>query len=106
MSLSISFQGAARTVTGSRHQIRSEIAPGLFDCGLYQGHREEAEHVNRNFAFAPADVTRWCCRMRISTTAATCRRWRRQASRADALHAADRGSGHVHARRQRVSPGA
>ena len=54
--LSISFQGAARTVTGSRHRIDFGSHALLFDCGLYQGHREEADRVNRTFRFAPADL--------------------------------------------------
>lgn len=54
--LSISFQGAARTVTGSRHRIRFREHTWLFDCGLYQGHREEADHINRTFAFDPASL--------------------------------------------------
>jgi metallo-beta-lactamase family protein len=54
--LSISFHGAARTVTGSRHRIDFESHAWLFDCGLYQGHREEADRVNRTFRFAPADL--------------------------------------------------
>jgi metallo-beta-lactamase family protein len=55
-SLSIAFQGAARTVTGSRHRLRFGAHTWLFDCGLYQGHRDEAERVNRSFAFAPATL--------------------------------------------------
>jgi len=51
--LSIAFQGAARTVTGSRHKIRFGERSWLFDCGLYQGHREEADAINRTFAFDP-----------------------------------------------------
>jgi metallo-beta-lactamase family protein len=54
--LSIAFQGAARTVTGSRHFIRFGAHAWLFDCGLYQGHRDEAEAVNRTFAFEPASL--------------------------------------------------
>ena len=54
--LSIAFHGAARTVTGSRHLLRFGDWTALFDCGLYQGHRDEAEHINRTFAFAPDDV--------------------------------------------------
>ena len=45
--LRISFEGAARTVTGSRHWIRWGEKSWLFDCGLYQGHRDEAERINR-----------------------------------------------------------
>ena len=52
--LSISFQGAARTVTGSRHLIRWGGRAWAFDCGLYQGHRDEADRINRTFAFDPA----------------------------------------------------
>ncbi|HET9326514.1 MAG TPA: MBL fold metallo-hydrolase [Candidatus Eisenbacteria bacterium] len=55
-TLSIAFQGAARTVTGSRHLMRFGERTWLFDCGLYQGHREEADRVNRTFAFTPADL--------------------------------------------------
>ncbi len=55
-ALSIAFQGAARTVTGSRHRIRFGERSWLFDCGLYQGHRDEADRVNRTFAFAPAEL--------------------------------------------------
>lgn len=54
--LSIAFQGAARTVTGSRHRIRFGDRAWLFDCGLYQGHRDEAERINRSFAFDPATL--------------------------------------------------
>ena len=54
--LSIAFQGAARTVTGSRHLIRFDQRAWLFDCGLYQGHRDEAERVNRTFAFDPSGL--------------------------------------------------
>ena len=48
-ALSISFQGAARTVTGSRHLLRVGDRSCLFDSGLYQGHRDEAERINRTF---------------------------------------------------------
>jgi metallo-beta-lactamase family protein len=55
-ALSIAFEGAARTVTGSRHRIRFGPRQWLFDCGLYQGHRDEADRVNRTFRFDPADL--------------------------------------------------
>jgi metallo-beta-lactamase family protein len=47
------FEGAAQTVTGSRHRIQFAGKQWLFDCGLYQGHRDEADKVNRSFAFDP-----------------------------------------------------
>jgi metallo-beta-lactamase family protein len=56
LPLSIAFQGAARTVTGSRHMLRFGSRSWLFDCGIYQGHREEADRVNRAFAFAPVEL--------------------------------------------------
>ncbi len=54
--LRIAFHGAARTVTGSRHLLSWDQHRWLFDCGLYQGHRDEAEAVNRTFAFAPEEL--------------------------------------------------
>ncbi|MFI5372069.1 MAG: MBL fold metallo-hydrolase, partial [Candidatus Eisenbacteria bacterium] len=55
-ALRIAFEGAARTVTGSRHHVTFGGYSWLFDCGLYQGHRDEAEHVNRTFAFEPGTL--------------------------------------------------
>jgi metallo-beta-lactamase family protein len=46
----IEFLGAAQTVTGSMHLVRTEHAAVLLDCGLYQGRRREA--YERNAALA------------------------------------------------------
>jgi metallo-beta-lactamase family protein len=54
--LRIAFLGAARTVTGSRHRIRWGESSWLYDCGLYQGHRDEADAINRTFQFDPASL--------------------------------------------------
>jgi len=54
--LRIAFLGAARTVTGSRYRIRFGESSWLYDCGLYQGHRDEADAVNRRFQFDPAEL--------------------------------------------------
>jgi len=54
--LRIAFLGAARTVTGSRHWISWGESNWLYDCGLYQGHRDQAEAVNRTFQFDPATL--------------------------------------------------
>ena len=54
--LRIRFDGAARTVTGSRHLLHFGRRRWLFDCGLYQGHRDEAERVNRTFRFTPGEL--------------------------------------------------
>lgn len=50
--------GAAREVTGTCHEIRFTAPDGkmrrvLFDCGLFQGHRQEAAEKNFTFAFDP-----------------------------------------------------
>lgn len=44
----LTFWGAARTVTGSMHEIALNGRRVLLDCGMYQGHRKEAFHRNRN----------------------------------------------------------
>ncbi len=54
--LKLAFHGAARTVTGSRHLLTWGESSWLYDCGLYQGHRDEAEAINRTFAFDPATL--------------------------------------------------
>jgi metallo-beta-lactamase family protein len=40
--------GGARTVTGSKHLVRTSRATILLDCGLFQGRRREAFEKNRN----------------------------------------------------------
>jgi metallo-beta-lactamase family protein len=52
----ITFIGAARTVTGSLHLFEYNNQKFLLECGLYQGHREEAERINRTFPFKPKDI--------------------------------------------------
>ena len=39
--------GAAGTVTGSKHVLRTQRATVLLDCGLFQGHRRESVDRNR-----------------------------------------------------------
>ncbi len=51
--LRIAFHGAARTVTGSRHLLSYGEWSWLYDCGLYQGRRDEADAINRTFRFDP-----------------------------------------------------
>jgi metallo-beta-lactamase family protein len=43
----IEFSGAAREVTGSCHIIRANGKTVLLDCGLFQGHRTDADAKNR-----------------------------------------------------------
>ena len=46
----ITFQGAARTTTGSMHIVEVNGLRILLDCGMYQGHRKEAFERNRKLA--------------------------------------------------------
>lgn len=52
----ITFHGAARTVTGSRHLLEANGYRVLLDCGLVQGKRSEADARNRKFPFDPAEI--------------------------------------------------
>jgi metallo-beta-lactamase family protein len=54
--MKLTFRGAARTVTGSQHQVELGGMNFLLDCGLFQGHRKEALERNRNFAFRATDL--------------------------------------------------
>ncbi|MBN2538395.1 MBL fold metallo-hydrolase, partial [candidate division WOR-3 bacterium] len=54
--LSVRFWGGARTVTGSRHLFTWKKQRLLLECGLFQGHREEAEQINRHFPFKAREV--------------------------------------------------
>ncbi len=49
--MDVQFIGAAGTVTGSNHLLRTEQGKILLDCGLYQGKRKEAFELNRTFEF-------------------------------------------------------
>lgn len=51
--MKITFWGAAREVTGSRHLVEGNGSRVLLDCGLFQGPRDEAFHKNRFFGFDP-----------------------------------------------------
>ncbi len=55
--MDIQFIGAAGTVTGSNHLLRTAQGKILLDCGLYQGKRKEAFELNRSFEFyAPKNI--------------------------------------------------
>jgi metallo-beta-lactamase family protein len=49
----LTFWGAAQTVTGSLHLLEWGGRRILLECGLYQGKREEARHRNGRFPFHP-----------------------------------------------------
>ncbi len=53
----ITFHGAARTVTGSKHLITLDSGKKiLLDCGMFQGLGKETDAYNRDFGFDPATV--------------------------------------------------
>lgn len=53
----LSFHGAARNVTGSKHLITLDNGTQiLLDCGMFQGMGEETDELNEYFGFDPAKV--------------------------------------------------
>ena len=54
--MKISFDGAAQTVTGSRHLIEVNGHRILLDCGLFQGKRADNYEKNQKFDFDPASL--------------------------------------------------
>lgn len=55
--MKLSFHGAARNVTGSKHLITLENGYKiLLDCGMFQGLGHETEHLNSQFGFHPEEI--------------------------------------------------
>lgn len=54
--MQIEFVGAAQTVTGSKHLIRTKHANVLLDCGMFQGRRHESIQNNKNLAVNVAEL--------------------------------------------------
>ena len=55
--LELSFHGAARMVTGSKHLITlANSYRVLLDCGMFQGHSGQAYAMNREWGFDPQDI--------------------------------------------------
>jgi len=55
--MKITFHGAARTVTGSKHLL--SLTNGkkyLLDCGMFQGMGKDTDAMNRHWGFDPAEV--------------------------------------------------
>jgi metallo-beta-lactamase family protein len=55
--MKISFHGAARTVTGSKHIVH--LASGkklLLDCGMFQGMGKDTVRLNSEWGFEPAEI--------------------------------------------------
>jgi metallo-beta-lactamase family protein len=58
--MKISFHGAARSVTGSRHLIQAGSSRLLLDCGMFQGRRDQAARLNRRLGFEPKSLSAVC----------------------------------------------
>lgn len=54
--MKITFYGAAREVTGSRHLLEVNGKKILLDCGLFQGRRKETEVKNRELGFDAGQI--------------------------------------------------
>ena len=55
--MKISFHGAARTVTGSKHLLTlSNNKKILLDCGLFQGMGQNTNALNAEFGFNPTEI--------------------------------------------------
>jgi len=55
--MKISFHGAARTVTGSKHIVHLDNGTKvLLDCGMFQGLGKETMGLNQDWGFDPADI--------------------------------------------------
>jgi metallo-beta-lactamase family protein len=54
--MQIEFVGAAQTVTGSMHLVRTPHATILLDCGLFQGRRRESAERNRRLPLPVDEV--------------------------------------------------
>jgi metallo-beta-lactamase family protein len=54
--MQIEFVGAAQTVTGSKHLVRSKSARVLLDCGLVQGRRKESVRANQDLGVAAREL--------------------------------------------------
>lgn len=52
----LSFHGAARTVTGTKHLLTLDNGKKyLLDCGMFQGMGAETEVLNSEFGFDPKE---------------------------------------------------
>ena len=54
--MKITFFGAARNVTGSKHLIETNGYKLLLDCGLYQGKRQLANTLNKELPFTAHEI--------------------------------------------------
>ena len=55
--MKLSFHGAARTVTGTKHLLTLDNGKKiLLDCGMFQGMGDSTSELNNDFGFKPSEV--------------------------------------------------
>ncbi|MCF8378018.1 MAG: MBL fold metallo-hydrolase [Bacteroidales bacterium] len=55
--MKLKFLGAAREVTGSKHQVITKQGKRIIlDCGMYQGKGQETDGLNRQLGFNPSEI--------------------------------------------------
>ena len=55
--MELTFHGAARTVTGSKHLLTTQKGVRiLLDCGMFQGMGAAGNEMNRHFGFSPSET--------------------------------------------------
>jgi metallo-beta-lactamase family protein len=55
--MKVSFHGAARTVTGSKHLLHLQNGKKvLLDCGMFQGLGKDTLPMNNHFGFVPSEI--------------------------------------------------
>jgi len=58
MAMKLSFHGAARTVTGSKHLLHiNQDKKILLDCGMFQGMGRDTLKLNSDWGFDPAELS-------------------------------------------------
>jgi metallo-beta-lactamase family protein len=55
--MEIEFVGAAQSVTGSKHVVRTEHGTVLLDCGLFQGPRRQSIDRNKSLGVDPSEIS-------------------------------------------------
>ena len=58
--MKLSFHGAARSVTGSRHVVDAGKTRILLDCGMFQGRRDHARERNQHLGFDSKSIDAVC----------------------------------------------
>lgn len=56
--MTLTFHGAARTVTGSKHVLTTDEGKHiLLDCGMFQGMGPQTDKLNQEWGFEPAGIS-------------------------------------------------